>query len=187
MRRTTLALACLLSGCSYLGSAREWDPAEADPEFVLIPELAPIRQKDSVGCGPVALALVLRHYGESVGPEDLTRELPPAGDAGSTAGALRDAARRLGYKAHVIEGTFEDLEEHLRKGRPLIVGLVKPFITGAVPHYEVVAGVHPVRGSVATLDPVRGWTLNSREGFLEEWAGSGRLLLVIAPSQTRPE
>jgi len=186
MRRIPLAIACLLTGCSYLGSAREWDPGEADPDFLLISGLSPIRQQDSIGCGPAALATVLRHYGESVGAEELSRALPSARRDGATAGSLRDLARSLGYKAHVIEGTLEDLEEHLRKGRPLIVGLVKPFITGAVPHYEVVAGIHPMRGSVATIDPARGWTLNSAEGFLEEWVGSGRLLLVIAPAAPKP-
>jgi len=186
MRRFTLAMACLLSGCTYLGTAREWDPAEAEPGFLLIPGISPIQQRNSVGCGPAALAMVLRCYGESVGAEDLSRALPPVQEDGVAAGSLRDLARSFGYKAHVIEGTFEDLEEHLRKGRPLIVGLVKPFITGALPHYEVVAGIHPVRGSVATIDPARGWTVNSAEGFLEEWVGSGRLLLVIAPAAEKP-
>jgi len=186
MGRIAVALTCLLSGCSYLGTAREWDPSDAEPEFLLISGLSPLRQKDSVGCGPAALAMVLRCYGESVGAEDLSRDLPPAKDAGTAAGSLRDLARSLGYSAHVLEGSFEDLEEHLRKGRPLIVGLVKPFVSGAVPHYEVVAGFHPARRTVATLDPARGWTLNTLEGFLEEWAGSGRLLLVIAPTPARP-
>src|SRR6185503_18232360 len=110
MRQTALAIACLLTGCSYLGTAREWDPAEADPDFLLISGLSPIRQHDSVGCGPTALAMVLRYHGESVEAEDLTRGLPPTQDAGATAGSLRDLARTYGYRAHVIEGTFEDLE-----------------------------------------------------------------------------
>src|ERR1041384_418831 len=103
MRQTLLALACVLSGCSYLGTAREWDPAEAGPDFVLIPGLSPVRQQDSLGCGPAALAMVLRHYGESIGAEDLTWSLPPAKDGGVPAASLRDLARTFGYRAHVIE------------------------------------------------------------------------------------
>ena len=128
-----------------------------------------------------ALEMVLRSYGKSLGDGPANQE-----DQGVAAGLLRDLAREKGFRAHVIEGSFQDLEEHLRKGRPLIVGLVKPFITGAKPHYEVVAGFHPTRGDVATLDPARGWTLNGWEGFLKEWAGSGRLLLVIAPPEAKP-
>src|SRR5215831_1315375 len=98
MRRFTLALACLLSGCTYLGTAREWDPAEADPGFLLVSGVSPIRQENSVGCGPAALAMVLRCYGESVGAEDLSRALPPVQNDGATAGSLRDLARSFGYK-----------------------------------------------------------------------------------------
>src|SRR6185436_15617001 len=73
MGRFAAVLLGLLSGCSYLGTAREWDPTHADPGFLLLSELTAVRQKDSVGCGPAALAMVLSHYGESVGPEDLSR------------------------------------------------------------------------------------------------------------------
>lgn len=186
MSRFALAFCCMLTGCTYLGTAREWDPGSAEGDFLLIPDLCPIRQQDSVGCGPAALTMVLRYYGESISVEDVSRELVPDDERGVPARSLRDLARDLGYKAHLIEGSLSDLEEHLRKGRPLIVGLVKPYVRGALPHYEVVVGFHPVQQSVATLDPARGWTLNTAEGFLEEWAASGRLLLVIAPAPVTP-
>jgi ABC-type bacteriocin/lantibiotic exporter with double-glycine peptidase domain len=179
MARSVWALFGLLAGCStYLGTAQEWDPRTADPDFILLPGLSPIRQADSTACGPAALAMVLRYHDDPIGDDAL-----PVEDQGVTARALRDLARSRGFKAHLIEGSIADLEEHLRKGRPLIVGLVKSFVSGAKPHYEVVAGIDPVRRIIATLDPARGWTLNSVEGFFEEWGGSGRLLLIIAREQ----
>jgi ABC-type bacteriocin/lantibiotic exporter with double-glycine peptidase domain len=179
MARFAGVLFGLLAGCStYLGTAEEWDPRTAGREFILISGLSPVRQADSTGCGPAALAMVLRYHGDPIGDDVL-----PADDQGVAARALRDLARSRGFNAHLIEGSFEDLEEHLRKGRPLIVGLVKPFLSGAKPHYEVVAGIDPVRGTVATVDPARGWTVNSEEGFLEEWGRSGRLMLIVAREQ----
>src|SRR6185436_8295054 len=108
MRQTILALSCLLSGCGYLGTAREWDPASADAGFLQISGLAPVRQEKEFGCGPAALKMVLRYYGEPVEGE-------PVEDRGVAVGSLRDQARERGFRAHVVEGTFEDLEEHLRK------------------------------------------------------------------------
>lgn len=179
MTRVCWALFGLLAGCSpYLGTAQEWDPASADPEVLLVSGLTPVRQTDSTGCGPAALAMVLRFHGDPHLDEELR-----ADSTGVTARELRDRARRHGFKAHLIEGDLIDLEEHLRKGRPLIVGLVKPCLSGAKPHYEVVAGIDPVRRRIATVDPARGWTLNSVEGFLEEWEGSGRVLLILAREQ----
>ena len=185
MSRTALVLWCTLTGCSYLGTAQDWDPRSAEDDFVLLRGLDPVRQGDSYDCGPAALTMVLRYLGAQVALEESVRQLSP-GRTGVPAGSLRDLARARGFKAHLIEGGFADLEEHLRKERPLIVGLVKPHLTGALPHYEVVAGIDPVQRCVATIDPGRGWTLNTYEGFLDEWAGSGRLLLVIAPGQERP-
>lgn len=178
MLRWLLAGCALLTGCgTYLGTAVDWDPRTAETGFLLIPGLTPIRQEDSAGCGAAVLAMVLRYHGDS-GQEWGTPE-----EDGVTAGALRDRARARGFKAHVLEGTVADLEEQLRKRRPLIVGLVKPFLSGARPHYEVVAGIDPNARTIATIDPARGWTLNSFEGFLREWDGSGRLLLIVAPGQ----
>jgi hypothetical protein len=156
-----------------MGSARSWDPSLATPTFDLVQGLDPILQSGTMDCGATALTMLLRrHDGRNDG-------LPPG--SGFTARELRDLARARGYRAHVIRGDVDDLSAEIRQGRPAIVGLLKPWGGGDVPHYEVVAGIDESRGLVATLDPARGWALNSRESFLREWEPAGRLLLVVVP------
>jgi hypothetical protein len=99
-------------------------------------------------------------------------------------GALRDFARRRGLQAFVVPGTWRDLEEQLGRGRPVMVGLLKPLWGGrAVAHFEVVVGFNRARRLVLTLDPARGLRENSAEGFAREWAPAGRVMLVVMPGE----
>lgn len=187
MRRAVAFAAPLLSGCiygsGYVGTACPFDPSSAESGFEFL-RVEPIRQKTEVDCGPAALAMVLRYYGDSVTLEDALKACPPD-EHGVTAGVLRDAAIKRGYRAHVIPGTIEDLREQIRLGRPTIVGLRKPYIDNIqLQHYEVVVGIHPDGKFVVTVDPARGWMINSIDGFMSEWVeyeSKGRVTLVIAP------
>ena len=82
-------------------------------------------------------------------------------------------------KAFLFHGEVADFGKELSKDRPLVVGLVKPGVAGAVTHYEVVVAWHRERGSVVTLDPAHGWRVNTPEGFLAEWEPAGRLILLV--------
>jgi hypothetical protein len=66
----------------------------------------------------------------------------------------------------------------LSKHRPVLVGLVKPYVNSLARHYEVVVALHPERQLVVTLDPAHGWRSNTYEGFFAEWDPSKRLTLV---------
>ncbi|MBI3855199.1 MAG: hypothetical protein HY293_05860 [Planctomycetes bacterium] len=171
-----LALPLALCGCGYMGHARPWDPGSAADGFEILQGLDPILQYGSEGCGPAALAMLLRHIAPGSEID------PPPGERGSgvTARELRDFARARSYDTHLIQGSISDLVDQIRKDRPVIVGLMKPYRTGKVPHFEVVAGIHAAGNLIATIDPALGWTLNSLEGFLEEWEPTGRLLLIVA-------
>lgn len=181
--RSAIGAVFLLAGCGYVGTAQTVDSDPAEEGWVLVRGVEGVEQWSRTDCGPAALVSVLRYYGQPALLDDFVRASDSAQD-GARAGALRDIARGLGYRAHVVQGTFDDLEEHLSKGRPLVVGLLKPYSNGAWPHYEVVVGIHPELGDLLTHDPARGWTRNTRDGFLAEWEPAGRLLLVIAPPAT---
>lgn len=175
MNPRLLPLCLALMGCGYSGSARPWDPGDASPAATILRELKPVRPSDSQSCGPTAFAVVDRYYGGNA-------PAVPDEDGRVTALALRDFARARGYGAHVVRGELADLVDQARNGRPAIVGLLKPYGTGLQPHYEVVAGVDESQRLIATIDPARGWTVNSYEGFLSEWDPSGRVLLLVVPS-----
>lgn len=188
------AFAAASAGCVavYKGTARAFDPGEAaaEPGWILLRDVPEIRQETESDCGAAALAMMLQYWQAP----DTARAIfescgSPAG--GIRAGDLRAYAHRQGLKAFVIAGTIEDLEKELGKRRPVLVGLVKYYVTGAVAHapthYEVVVGWHPERKAVVTLDPAHGWRQNTLEGFLSEWEPAGRVTLVLFKSQETPK
>jgi len=186
--RTLLAIVALLaSACStYMGSATTLAPQalREEPGWVSVRGVQPLRQKDEHDCGPTALHMVL-NYWQPQRTDDVLQELPL--DRQASAGELRDAARRRGLSAFVVEGEPEDLVHELEAGRPVIVGMAKRT-TGenAVAHYEVVVGMHRGSRRVATYDPAAGVRQNSFGGFLMEWQAAGRVLLVVMPKPHEP-
>jgi ABC-type bacteriocin/lantibiotic exporter with double-glycine peptidase domain len=176
-----LSFLVFLPGCSgYIGTARPFDPATAPKTLDWLEGIEVVRQRHEDDCGPAALTMVLRWHERATTLDEMARECPPREGGGVTAGALQNAARAKGLKAHVVAGTIDDLREQIAKGRPVIVGLVKPHLDRARPHFEVVAGIDRDEQVVITIDPARGWTWNTYEGFLAEWEPAGRPLLIVA-------
>lgn len=180
-----LALAVAAQGCSYLGSARDFDPGalKAEPGWIAVDGMELTRQESREDCGIAALGMVLRRYGRNVPAEDLAKACPVEPGAGSRAGQMRDFARSQGLEAYLFHGDLADFTTELRRGHPVIVGLVKRYASGAVTHYEVAVAIHPERRRLVTLDPANGWRSNSYEGFLEEWDPAKRLTLVVFPPE----
>jgi ABC-type bacteriocin/lantibiotic exporter with double-glycine peptidase domain len=177
--------ATTLTGCTYLGSARGFDPGEFknDPRWVAVDGVPLILQRDEKDCGAAAAAMVLAHWNRPSPLEEVLAIRPPAEGRGMTAGDLRACFEAKGLKAFTGKGTLDLLLKQIRKGRPAIVGLVKPNVTGIVTHFEVIVAWHPVDNRVVALDPARGWRQNDLDGFFAEWEPAGRLLLVVTEPQ----
>src|SRR5262245_36855095 len=157
VRTALVAILATGAGCGYLGSATKIDPAELDldPGWFSVKNIQFQPQKEENDCGAASLAMVLTHWGRPCTPEEIAAACPPS-EAGNRAGSLRDLVRNRGLEGFLIHGSFEDLNKELTSGRPVIVGLVKPYINGGYTHYEVVVAVNPWKKLVATLDPARG-------------------------------
>jgi len=179
-----LALAILASGCGYLGSARSMDTAKFDtePGWVAVRGVEFQKQKSDNDCGAASVAMVLSHWGLPSKPEDILAECP-ATKEGIKAGPLRDLIKNRGLKGYLIHGTLEDLKTELSLQRPVIVGLIKPYVNGGYSHYEVVVGINPELKTVATLDPAGGPRQNTFQGFLQEWEPAGTLTIVVIGSE----
>jgi ABC-type bacteriocin/lantibiotic exporter with double-glycine peptidase domain len=176
MRSVPLLLAAVASaGCGYLGSARDFDPAEfsRDPRWLRAGDVPLILQKSERDCGAAAVAMILDHWGRGVPFETLVAGLPEDPARGYKAGDLKKLLEAQRLRAFVVSGTVQ-----LAQGRPSIVGLVKPGALGPSTHFEVVVAYHPVDQRVVTLDPARGWRENGLAGFLGEWDPAGRALVV---------
>jgi ABC-type bacteriocin/lantibiotic exporter with double-glycine peptidase domain len=163
-----------------LGSAKAIDPAEfdRDPGWIAVRDIRYQAQTTDKDCGAAALAMVLTYWGRPSTPEEIAAACPLS-EEGSRAGNLRDLVRARGLKGYLIHGNLDDLSNELGRRRPVIVGLVKPYINGGLTHYEVVVAVHPQKNLVATLDPARGPRQNTFGGFLEEWEAARRLTLIV--------
>jgi len=174
-------LAMCASACSvYSGDATTLQAAQLRREagWVYVDGVPELRQAHEQDCGPTALAMELADY-RAAEREQVLAALPAERRASVT--ELRDFAKARGFNAFVVEGKPEDLVFELKQGRPLIVGMAKPTVGGAVAHYEVVIGMHRDSQRVATLDPAAGLRQNSFSGFLSEWQATGRVLLVMIP------
>jgi ABC-type bacteriocin/lantibiotic exporter with double-glycine peptidase domain len=181
-------IALASAGCSYLGTAKTFDPADLDREdgWTAVKDVPVILQKADEDCGAAALAMALAYWRVPSSLEDVARECPPVPGEGIKAGALRACARDKGLQSFVFHGTFADFERELSRGRPVIVGLVKPYVNGGLTHFEVVVGIHPRKEVVVTLDPAHGWRQNGFAGFLTEWEPAGRLTLVLLKAPAAP-
>jgi ABC-type bacteriocin/lantibiotic exporter with double-glycine peptidase domain len=179
----------LAAGCAsgYTGEARDFAPARlaSEPGWVALRGVPLERQVEEADCGAAAIAMVIAYWTGS-DPRAIAARLRPAPERGIPAGRLRDLARARGLAAFIVRGAVADLERELAAGRPVVVGLVKPYGEKKVlTHYEVVVGFHRQKKRVVTLDPASGWRENRLDAFLREWEPSKRLALVVSANSAR--
>jgi hypothetical protein len=115
----------------------------------------------------------------------MARELPP-GKSGVKLGALRDFARKRGFEAYAIAGSYDDLARELGAGRPVLLGLTLPFDQQRnLNHYEVAVAYDPRGGNVVTIDPATGKYMSRTHKVLDlEWKVAGYATLVVVGSRT---
>ena len=186
--RAVLLLALVVAGC-YQGSARSVSLADVakQPGWLLVDGMSVVRQDGAHDCGPAALAMVLARWGITDSAPEIRRAVAAPNNSGTapgvTAGALRDFVRHKGLQAFHISGIEADLERELGVARPVLVGLLQRYGGNRVyAHYEVVVGINPQRRRVLLMDPGSGPREDDLGAFESEWAGAGRLALVVAPS-----
>lgn len=191
MRARAIAVALLLmlsAACTaaYRGDARPIAPGDVRAADGWVRAAAPaIAQLADADCGAAALAMVVQRWRPALDRAAIARVAPPQ-DGGISLGRLRDLARAEGLDAYAIAGDHATIVHELRLGRPLVVGLVRPYEGGqARSHYEVIIAAHP-DGRVVTIDPAdAGWRVRSPAGLDAEWAPGGYPTLVVLGPQAR--
>lgn len=96
-----------------------------------------------------------------------------------SAGFLRTYLRSRGLQAFLIKGTLLDLEREVRQGRPVLVGVVNPYLNSSYAYYQVVIGFNRAFRQLAVIDPADGFRAYSFEAFAQEWGGAQELALVV--------
>jgi hypothetical protein len=125
---------------------------------------------------------MLRHWSVASSPGEILHAVPIQSGHGIAIGTLRDYARQKGLAAFVIQGEMADLFKEVGLNRPVLVGLLQRHGGHALAHFEVVAGINQLTRRVLLMDPARGLTEDSFDGFATEWSAAGRPALVIVPS-----
>ncbi len=89
--------------------------------------------------------------------------------------------QQRGFRTFAFRGHWNDLREHLEKGRPLIVALKRGHDNL---HYVVVAGLDWQEGMVLKNDPAERKLLKqTRSSFEREWKAAGNWTLLAVPQE----
>jgi predicted double-glycine peptidase len=149
----------------------------------------PFVKQEKDGCGAASVAMVMQYWfkrqdradRENVDAAEIHRALYAPDARGVYASAMERYFKQRGFNTFAFRGRWEDLLNHLRKGRPLIVAL-KPSEAGAPLHYVVVAGLDPQAGLVLLNDPARRKLLKQdRADFEKQWSGVNKWTLLALP------
>jgi predicted double-glycine peptidase len=110
--------------------------------------------------------------------------LPPSSAKGIQGQALKRYLEEHGFTAFIFGGEIRDLQQHLAKGRPVVVA-IGPDGSRALLHYLVVVGLRDK--AVLVNDPARGKLLDmDLERFLPAWKITGNWALLAVP-RTDPQ
>jgi ABC-type bacteriocin/lantibiotic exporter with double-glycine peptidase domain len=182
-RSAALVIGFGLWGCAtYQGTAHPVQARQVAQQsgWVRVDGVPVVLQSGARDCGAAALSAVLRFWGKDISPSDI-RSRTHIAAAGLRAGELRDFTRRQGLGAFVFYGSLDDVLHELASGRPVIVGTAKPYSGHKhLTHYEVVVGFNRETKRMLTMDPARGWSENTLDGFMGEWRPTRHVTLVVA-------
>lgn len=141
------------------------------------------------GCGAASISMVMQYWalqqhtqaGEPSEVAVIQRALYSPKEHGIEASAMERYLSQHGFRAFAISGTWSDLEEHLRKGRPLIAAL-RPTGQREL-HYVVIDGVDTAQGLVTMNDPAdRKLLTEERAQFEKDWSATHNWLLLAVPA-----
>ena len=160
-------------------------PAGLTPVWIDVPFV----HQPKEGCGAASIAMVMRYWAaqQKSAPsaesdaDAIQRELYSPLGHGIRAEQMGEYLRQHGFQVFALNGSWSDLEEQLRKGRPLIVAL-RPGGQREL-HYVVIDGIDAERGLVTVNDPAeRKLLTRERAGFEREWSATHNWLLLAVPS-----
>ncbi len=149
----------------------------------------PFIQQAKEACGAASIAMVMQYWSaqQSRSPDaesDAVRiqhALYSRRAHGIYASDLERYLKEHGFRTFAFAGQWNDLRQHLEKGRPLIVAL-KPAAAESSLHYVVVAGLDWGQGLVLVNDPAQKKLLKEERGaFEKEWKEAGNWTLLAVP------
>ena len=183
MRALALLALALASGC-YRGAAHSTTAAQLtkDRGWVALAGVPEVAQRGEHDCGAAAASMLLGYWGMPTAQAAVRAASGVPDEQALTAGFLKTYLRGRGLQVFLIQGTLADLERELTAGRPVLVGVLKPYSSKTLAHYLVVVGFNRGTQEVAVIDPADGWRDYTVAGFNQEWLAAQSLALVGGPA-----
>ena len=169
-------LICILCLCGFVfaGTPGVW----LDVPFIK-------QEKD--GCGAASIAMVMQYWQKQRNTRvdadavAIQRALYSDIDHGIRASELEQYFQKHSFQTFAFTGTWDDLKQHLEKGRPLIVA-VKPSELETQLHYVVVVGVDTEQNIVYLNDAAQRKLLKqARADFEKQWSATKQWTLLALP------
>ena len=149
----------------------------------------PFVRQVKYGCGSAAVAMVMQYWisqrpdldAAAADARRIDEALPPPSARGISGQMLKRYLEDHGFTVFIFRGELRDLEQHLSKGRPVMVclGLKGPR---EPLHYVVVVGMED--SAVLLNDPARGKLVHEDlDRFLPAWKATEYWALLAVPRQ----
>ena len=167
------------------------DPSVGAPEYAIWVDV-PFVHQPAEGCGAASIAMLMQYWAaqqktQAGGDSDVAaiqRALYSREDHGIRAAAMQQYLTEHGFRVFAINGTWGDLEEQLRKGRPLIIA-IRPENQKQL-HYVVIDGMDPTHALVMMNDPgERKLLTEERARFEKDWSATHNWLLLAVPASAQ--
>jgi predicted double-glycine peptidase len=143
----------------------------------------PFTRQEKNGCGSASIWMVMKYWKPdiSVDVDDLQQQLYSKDAGGIYAKDMVRYFESHGYRAFAFRGDWSDLQNHISKGRPLIVCLEQNS-RGVLLHYVVVAGIDDAQDLVLLNDPAQRKLLAMpRAEFEQRWRTTNNWTLLAVP------
>jgi len=149
----------------------------------------PFIKQTPEGCGAASIAMVMQYWdAQQFRPsqpasdsDSILRSTYSQKDRGILASKVESYFREHGYNTYSFRGQWTDLEQHIAKGRPLIVAL-QPKSRRAPLHYVVITGVDAAKQQVLFNDPAgRKLQVLDRPTFEKQWSATDFWTLLAVP------
>ncbi len=147
----------------------------------------PFVAQEKNGCGSAAAAMILAYWQRNgarvepgaADPRAIQKALYSTRASGIYASELAAYLERQDFRTFAFRATWDDLGEHLGKGRPLIVSLGRSRL-----HYVVVAGIDRERELLLVNDPAQRKLMKlDRVAFERSWKEHWTLLAIPRQAQ----
>jgi ABC-type bacteriocin/lantibiotic exporter with double-glycine peptidase domain len=148
----------------------------------------PFVPQEKNGCGAAVIAMVVQYWNREQGrPAEVDvkaihRDLYSHAARGVYASDLERYIQSRGFRTFAFKGTWEDLDSHLRKGRPLVVALKSGRDDL---HYVVATGLDSHQNLILKHDPAgRELMKQHRTEFESQWRGANNWTLLALPGDS---